>query len=114
METLKLVRPSPEMEAQAAEYRAEHLRNGETELHGGSLLERMEYRAWLRLVRDNADPAANHAKWVAADTFFAVRDVDGRIVGLADIRHTLNAFLAAYGGHIGYGVRPSERGKGYG
>ena len=29
------------------------------------------------------------------------------------MRHTFNAFLAAYGGNIGYSVRPSERRKGY-
>jgi len=29
------------------------------------------------------------------------------------VRHTLNEYLEKYGGHIGYSVRPSERGKGY-
>jgi predicted acetyltransferase len=32
---------------------------------------------------------------------------------MIDIRHSLNEFLSKYGGHIGYGVRPSERNKGY-
>lgn len=27
---------------------------------------------------------------------------------------TLNDFYLELGGHIGYGIRPSERGKGYG
>lgn len=31
---------------------------------------------------------------------------------MIDIRHSLNDFLCNYG-HIGYGVRPSERKKGY-
>ena len=31
-----------------------------------------------------------------------------------NIRHRLNEGLLATGGHIGDGVRPSERGKGYG
>lgn len=35
------------------------------------------------------------------------------MIGIVDIHHSLNEFLASYGGHIGYGVRPSERGKGY-
>jgi predicted acetyltransferase len=38
---------------------------------------------------------------------------NGKIVGLIDIRHTLNQFLREYGGNIGYSVRPSERNKGY-
>ena len=35
------------------------------------------------------------------------------MVGTIQVRHTFNDFLAAYGGHIGYTVRPSERRKGY-
>ena len=39
--------------------------------------------------------------------------VDGdRILGAIALRHELNAFLLDRGGHIGYGVRPSERRKG--
>lgn len=37
---------------------------------------------------------------------------DGRVLGAIALRHQLNDFLADAGGHIGYGVRPSERGRG--
>lgn len=37
-----------------------------------------------------------------------------RFIGRVGIRHELNAFLEQVGGHIGYGVRASCRGKGYG
>ena len=30
-----------------------------------------------------------------------------------NIRHSLNEYLLKYGGHIGDGIRPSERRKGY-
>ena len=36
-----------------------------------------------------------------------------RVVGMIDIRHDLNEYLHQFGRHIGYGVRPSERRKGY-
>ncbi|AOT01486.1 MULTISPECIES: GNAT family N-acetyltransferase [Exiguobacterium] len=40
--------------------------------------------------------------------------VDGqRIVGALNFRHDLTENLKLYGGHIGYGIRPSERQKGY-
>ena len=113
MDELRLEKPAPALLEQAMEYKQEHLRCGEAELHGGALLDRMEFSAWLRLVEENGSPETVHDGWVRADTFFAVRKADGRIVGMVDIRHTLNDFLAAYGGHIGYGVRPSERRKGY-
>jgi predicted acetyltransferase len=42
-----------------------------------------------------------------------VADVGGQIVGRTSIRFTLNAFLAEWGGHIGYGVLPQHRRRGY-
>ena len=35
-------------------------------------------------------------------------------VGDLSLRHCLNDSLRRYGGHIGYTIRPSQRGKGYG
>lgn len=35
------------------------------------------------------------------------------IAGAVNIRHRLNQYLKVRGGHIGYGIRPSERQKGY-
>ena len=32
---------------------------------------------------------------------------------MIDIRHDLNDYLLQYGGHIGYGIRPTERRNGY-
>ena len=39
--------------------------------------------------------------------------VDGTLVGRVDIRHEMNDWLARYGGHIGYGVIPEARRRGY-
>jgi predicted acetyltransferase len=44
---------------------------------------------------------------------FLAADVDGQLVGRASIRFELNDFLAARGGHIGYGVLPAFRQRGY-
>ena len=49
--------------------------------------------------------------WVP-NTFF-VGVVDGMVVGRLSLRHSLNDYLAKIGGHIGYGVIPSMRRKGY-
>lgn len=37
---------------------------------------------------------------------------DGTLVGHAALRHALNEFLYEIGGHVGYSVRPSARGRG--
>lgn len=44
---------------------------------------------------------------------FLVAEVDGELVGRVSIRHELNDWLREYGGHIGYGVRPAYRRRGY-
>lgn len=50
--------------------------------------------------------------WVPMSTFWL--QVNGRYVGFSKVRHELNKALKENGGHVGYGIRPSERGKGYG
>lgn len=47
------------------------------------------------------------------ESTWLVADVGGEIVGRTSIRHELNAYLAFHGGHIGYGVRPAFRRRGY-
>jgi predicted acetyltransferase len=44
---------------------------------------------------------------------FLAAEVDGTIVGRTSIRHVFNDFLAREGGHIGYGVLPAHRRRGY-
>lgn len=38
---------------------------------------------------------------------------DGQAVGFLNLRLRLSDYLLEVGGHIGYSIRPSERGKGY-
>ena len=44
---------------------------------------------------------------------FLVAQVDAELVGRVSIRHELDAYLTDFGGHIGYGVRPKHRRRGY-
>lgn len=50
---------------------------------------------------------------VPDSTFFCLDEERNIIVGAVNIRHCLNEHLLAHGGHIGDGIRPSERRKGY-
>jgi predicted acetyltransferase len=110
MSRLRLELPRKEHQKEALEYKREHFSVGECELHGSSLLDKMDsYDAWLEHLQKSRDERTAAPAWVAASTFFVVRVSDDRIVGMIDIRHRLNDFLRSYGGHIGYGVRPSER-----
>jgi predicted acetyltransferase len=44
---------------------------------------------------------------------FLIAESDGNLIGRTSIRHELNDFLFNFGGHIGYGVRPSYRRQGF-
>ena len=48
------------------------------------------------------------------DSVFFLLDIERNILlGAVNIRHYLNDYLLQFGGHIGDGIRPSERRKGY-
>ena len=51
---------------------------------------------------------------VPASVFFLLDEERNILLGAVNIRHYLNENLLKYAGHIGDGIRPSERGKGYG
>ena len=53
-------------------------------------------------------------KTIPNTTLLYVREEDEKIIGMANIRYGLNAFLFQEGGHVGYSIRPSEWGQGYG
>lgn len=50
--------------------------------------------------------------FVPHSTFWLI-DERREIVAISNLRHGLTQSLMRYGGHIGYGVRPSARRKGY-
>ncbi len=51
--------------------------------------------------------------WVPDTTLFCLDKDRDILVGAVNIRHYLNEKLLKTGGHIGDGIRPSERRKGY-
>lgn len=110
MSSLQLVVPVLAHREAALAYRQEHIHYGESYIHGsGDLIHAENYENWLKKITDAQTGA--QTGWVNCSTYFAF--TGDRIIGTIQIRHTLNDFLLAEGGHIGYGVRPTERRKGY-
>ena len=60
---------------------------------------------------DTREEAKND--WVPDTTLFCLDKDKNIFVGAVNIRHYLNDELLKTGGHIGDGIRPSERRKGY-
>lgn len=114
---MKLIFPTKAYEAQAKEFYAEFVEYSSETAGTGSLnryLKNSTYDAWLEKVMADLDAANLPPDKVPAITYFCVREEDGMIVGMINIRPTANDFLRTEAGHIGYCVRPTERRKGYG
>jgi predicted acetyltransferase len=71
-----------------------------------------DFDAYLAEVRRFEDSATVPPDWVRCTEFFL--EVDGEVVAGSRLRFELNALLDREGGHIGYDVRPSARGQGFG
>lgn len=67
----------------------------------------------LKRLKENSMGIGVPNGFVPNSSFWLVRD-DSEIVGVSNLRHELTPALRVEGGHIGYSVRPSLRGKGFG
>ncbi len=111
---LKLVFPTKEYQKQVQEYLQEHFDNHEYELNGDGGLDTIkDFDKWLEKVKNDVSEKTIEMGRVPATLFLGVRKSDNKVVGMLQIRHYLNESLLKNGGHIGDGVRPSERRKGY-
>ena len=74
--------------------------------------ENFSYEEWLES-NQNQEMGINLSEgWVPAIQLVAFSG-KGQALGFLNLRLRLNNFLLEKGGHIGYSIRPSERGKGY-
>lgn len=60
MDILILQKPTLELKSKALDYKMEHLQNGEAELHGGALLDSMQYEEWMKLTLEDANEKTVH------------------------------------------------------
>ena len=74
-------------------------------------IRRIDYRNFAYYC-DNLEVKDANGGLVPDSTFFCLDEERNIIVGAVNIRHYLNESLLLNGGHIGDGVRPSERRKG--
>lgn len=117
MEKFYLEIPSLERKEDAINYLQEFI-DYKSDINGSGGLNRltkgMSYEEWLDdVINSMDDDYAKSIDRVPASTYFTVRESDNKIVGMVNLRHYLDNNLRNIGGHIGYSIRPTERGKGY-
>lgn len=109
---LKLVKPTLSMEKEYIDYITEWESTDERIVPNSSKRDNMNFKELVNKWGEYESENIYDKGLVPSSIYFLV-DEDKKIYGVIDIRHDLNDYLSQYGGHIGYGVRPSQRRKGY-
>lgn len=120
MEKIKLVKPQKKYADEIWEFRQEILENdaeNDNQFAGCMSLDAStSAEEWIKIceLRKNEATCRETETAVPSHTYLAVRKSDDKVVGVIDLRHHIeHPILGTWGGHCGYSVRPSERGKGY-
>lgn len=108
----KLIEPTIEMKEEYLQYIEEWEESGQKIVPYSSSRRGMDYEELMGDWAESKTDSVYEKGFVPASIYFLV-DEQGRIFGSLHFRHELNDHLLKNGGHIGYGVRPSERQKGY-
>ena len=117
MEKFYLERPSFERKDEIIEYINEFVEYN-SEINGTGGLDKIieGYTFEQALARCLSMEDENYAKKInrcQSKTFLLIRENDNRIVGTINVRWNLTEAMKRFGGNIGYGIRPTERRKGY-
>ena len=111
---MKLIEPTKEYSESIRAYRAEFLSCGSSMDGTGGLRRFEDPLDWIGFCELGKHFEKCPGGLVPATQYIFVRETDDKVVGMLQIRHSLdNDTLRDYGGHIGYSVLPSERRKGY-
>ena len=113
MEKIILVKPDLSYADEIIKYKEESLAESPI-INGSAGLDRFSsIEIWFEELKKRSCEDTVPEGLVPSSTYLGVREKDNYIVGMIDIRHYLNEYLTQAGGHIGYGVRKTERNKGY-
>ena len=106
---LRLVKASEEYRSQISDMMEEWTSYGEKIIPYA--IRRLDYRDFENYC-NNLEIRDESIGLVPDSTFFCLDEDRNIMVGAVNLRHYLNESLLLNGGHIGDGVRPSERRKG--
>lgn len=109
---LKLVKPTIELQPAYMSFYEEWKATEEDMIPWVIGKDPSDFQAMVQSLLDAEKGIGLQPGWVSDSTYWLIND-EFRILGVVNIRHELSEHLRNAGGHIGYGIRPSERQKGY-
>ncbi|MGK9486801.1 GNAT family N-acetyltransferase [Bacillus tropicus] len=109
---VSLLTPTTDLQDEYLDFYNEWKDSGETIIPWVISKDPSNFPAMVQELLDAHNGVNLPQSWVPDSTYWLVTD-NNRIVGAVNIRHSLTEHLFNAGGHIGYGIRPSERRKGY-
>ncbi|WP_317450931.1 GNAT family N-acetyltransferase [Alkalibacillus aidingensis] len=112
MNHIKLVKPTTLLEEEYRDFCKDWEEAGERIAPSVMRKGSMEFEQWVKQLNDAEAGIGLPEGHVPSSTRWLVDD-DDRILGASHIRHDLTGRLLETEGHIGGGIRPSERQKGY-
>ena len=107
-----LITPTTDLQEEYLDFYNEWKDSGETMIPWVISKDPSNFSAMIQELLDAHNGINLPESWVPDSTYWLVTD-ENKIVGAVNIRHSLTEHLFNAGGHIGYGIRPSERRKGY-
>lgn len=114
MEEFYLEEPSLKRKEEAIDYIRENIEyNSSINGVGGLDSYCDKYEEWLEKVNKERFQENIPDDKSPRFTYFLIRNKDDKIIGMINIRSRMTPSLFIYGGNIGYGIRPTERGKRY-
>lgn len=112
MNDLKLVKPQIHLKDEYLNFYQEWKESGEDMVPWVISKDPSDFQKMLNFLANNEIGAGIPEGRVPDSTFWLING-QNRVIGAVNIRHQLSEFLYNAGGHIGYGIRPSERRKGF-
>jgi len=109
---LTLVEPSVMYEHAFKDMMAEWEQTGEKIVPFVLRMDYDDFAAYVSMLERMKTEPTGDRKTVNSSTFWLM-NAEGQMLGAVNIRHGLNEHLLKIGGHIGFGIRPSARRRGY-
>ena len=111
---MKLIDPSVELESKYGAMIKDWESTGEQLVPFVLRYDYSDFQAFItQMENETKGLFYQHEHVMVPHSTYWLMDEDQNIVGVSNLRHKLNEALRKVGGHIGYGIAPSHRRKGY-